>query len=88
MALQRFRTDKDAEQGKLAVQCLKRAVDQWQQLAVVTDPVFAEMPLTQIHSFRKDGSDLRVFHWKRLLPAVHAELQRVSNEIGKFGDPR
>ena len=88
VALQRFRTDKDAEQGKLAVQCLKRAVDQWEQLAIVTDSVIAEMPLTQIHSFRKEGPDPRVFHWKRLLPAVHAELQRVSNEMGRFGDPR
>jgi hypothetical protein len=81
VALQQFRDNGDAEQGKLAVQCLEKAVDQWEQLAAVTDPVFAEMPLTQIDSFRKEGPDPRVFHWKLLLPAARAELQRVRDEV-------
>lgn len=83
VALYRFREEHDAEQGKLAVQCLGNAANQWELLSAVTDQVYVEMPLAQIYPFKSNGSDPRVFHWKRLLPAVRAELQRVKDEVAR-----
>lgn len=54
---------------------------QWELLSAVTDPVYVEMPLAQVHAYKGKGEDSRRFHWKRLLPAVHAELERVQQEV-------
>jgi len=81
VALYRFRKEKDSEQGRLAVHCLENAVKQWELLSAVTDKVYVEMPLAQVHQFRGQGADPRVFRWKRLLPAARAELQHVEDEI-------
>jgi len=83
VALYRFREEKNAVQGSQAIQYLKNAVKQWERLSAVTDPVYVEMPLAQIHKYNGQGPDPRLFHWKHLLPAARAELQRVRDEVEK-----
>lgn len=82
VACQRFQHGNDREQGTIVVEALRRATEHWERLAAVTDPVYVEMPLAHIHRFDKGATeDDRTFHWKRLLPAVRAELERVEKHV-------
>ena len=84
VAYKHFLDGNDVEQGTSAVEALRRATDHWTRLVAVTDPVYVEMPLADI--YRSDPGateDHRTFHWKRLLPAVKAELKRVEEQVGR-----
>ena len=81
VALQRFRLENDPSQGSAAIGHLKIAVEQWELLSAGTEPFVAEMPLAQIHNYKSGGEDSRRFHWKLLVPAARAELQRVKEEV-------
>ena len=81
VALHHFREGGDPGQGRRAVAHLENAREQWAALVRVTEPVYAEMPITQIFQLLEEKPDPRRFHWKLLLPAVTAELERVKTEV-------
>lgn len=54
----------------------------WVDLVAVTEPVYVDMPLAHIYRFDQQARvDERSFHWKNLLPAVEAELERVERVV-------
>jgi hypothetical protein len=89
VAYKRFLDDGAPDQGRKAVQSLRKAVGHWEALAAATEPVYVEMPLANIYRFEGEtavaGEDTRTFHWKKLLPAVVAELNRLQEAVDKDG---
>ncbi len=84
VALHHFREQQNTKQGELAIEFLEKAVNHWERLSDVTELVYHEMPLAQVHSYKgSKEEDPRLFHWKRLLPAVQSELQRVKEEVAQ-----
>lgn len=84
-AYKRFQDEQDIAQGEKAIMALRRANNNWKQLAKITEPYYVEMPLAHVYRFDESVElDNRTFHWKNLLPAVEEELRRVEMAVISF----
>ena len=69
VAYHELTTGGDAALRATAVNHLTRALAHWDALIRVTEPIYAVMPLAQIHKVN------RTFHWKLLRPQVIRDLE-------------
>jgi hypothetical protein len=81
VAIHVYRTNKQSEDKKQAVDFLEEASNNWDHLVEVTSPVYTVMPLGHIHRYQGlPENDVRDFHWKLIQPLVHEELEKIRHE--------
>lgn len=70
VSLQLYRMHRKADQQEEAVRHLQKAVEYWDRVIGITEPIYKEMPLVHLN-----GSDDLYFHWKKLRPDVLRDVE-------------
>lgn len=81
IALEFYRQTKDKEQQKEAVEYLRSALEQWDELVRLTRPIYNDMPLTHYNGSSHDRNDDNIFHWEYLREDVLSDIEKASEDI-------
>jgi hypothetical protein len=75
VALQMFRHSGDDEQREAAIEHLRRALAQWDEVIRITRPLYRDMKLTHYNGNSFDANPDNLFHWERIRGEVTEDIE-------------
>jgi hypothetical protein len=75
VALQMFRHSGDDKQLQQSIDHLQKALGYWDELILITRPIYRDMKLTHYNGNSFDANPNNLFHWERIRAEVAADIE-------------
>jgi hypothetical protein len=83
VALQTFRASGDAQDQRVAIDHLQRALDYWDEVIAITRPIYRDMKLTAYNGNSFDANPHNLFHWALIRDEVAWDVEVARGASGQ-----